>query len=228
MRELPALSPLLLPWLLLPWLLLLGSCSSPPKPPTVDESQKRPVNSAMAVELQVCKNDLQNTRILATESGRMAESTATTLQQLVARQQAIAAVQATSAQRPNSVYTVRFDFGSTRLSIPGEMSAALVDEARQAPLIVLRGRTDGTTDSPGESHIARERAAAVRDHLVSAGVDATRIRATYQPAGDHAADNTAGTGRAMNRRVEIEVYRAAPVAVGVAAPMAVSPSSAEP
>ena len=49
---------------------LLTACSSPPKPPSVDESQKRPVNSQMAIELQVCKNDLQNTRILATESSR--------------------------------------------------------------------------------------------------------------------------------------------------------------
>jgi len=32
-------------------LALLGACSSPPKPPTVDESQKRPANALMAVEL---------------------------------------------------------------------------------------------------------------------------------------------------------------------------------
>ncbi len=224
MRELPPLSPLLLPWLL-----LLGSCGSPPKPPTVDESQKRRVNSTMAVELQVCKNDLQNTRIVATESARMAESTAATLQQFAARQQAVAALQAqASAPRPNSVFTVRFEFGSTRVAIPREMSAALIDEARQAPLIVLRGRTDGANDSPVESRIARERAAAVRDYLVAAGVDAARIRPTYQPAGDHAADNTAATGRATNRRVEIEVYRAVPVSVGVATANAGSLNSVQP
>ena len=198
--------------LLLPWLLLLGSCGSPPKPPTVDESQKRPVNSTMAVELQVCKNDLQNTRILATESGRMAESTAVALQQFTARQQAIATLHArTTAPPANGVYTLRFEFASTKVAIPAEISTALVDEARSAPLVVLKGRTDGTTDSPSESRIARERAAAVRDYLIAAGVDASRIRATYQPAGDHAADNSAPSGRAMNRRVEVEVYRAAPV-----------------
>ena len=213
MRKHPALFPLLLPWLL-----LLGSCGSPPKPPTVDESQKRPANSAMAVELQVCKHDLQNTRILATESGRAAESTAASLQQLSARQQAMATLLARPAlPQANSVFTVHFEFGSTHVSIPAEMTAALIDEARSAPLIVLKGRTDGTTDSPAESRIARERAAAVRDYLVGAGIEAARIRATYQPAGDHAADNTEVTGRAMNRRVEIEVYRSAPVAVGVAA-----------
>jgi outer membrane protein OmpA-like peptidoglycan-associated protein len=207
MRQAALLSPLLVPWLL-----LLGSCGSPPKAPTVDESQKRPVNTAMAVELQVCKNDLQNTRILATETGRMAESAAARLQQFAARQQATTALQArTTAPPANGIFTVRFEFGSTKVAIPAEMSAALLDEARAAPLVVLRGRTDGTSDSPSESRIARERAAAVRDYLVGAGVDASRIRATWQPAGDHATDNNAPSGRAMNRRVEVEVYRAAPV-----------------
>ena len=195
---------------LISWLLLLSSCSSPPKPPTVDESSKRPANSAMAVELQVCKSDLQNTRILATESGRLAESTAATLERLAARQQAMAAMQAPQA---NSVFTVRFEFGSTRVVVPADAASALIEDARSAPLVLLRGRTDGATDAPGESRIARERANAVRDYLVAAGVDPARIRATYQPAGDHAADNTSPSGKGMNRRVEIEVYRALPVAM---------------
>ena len=108
-----------------PWLLALASCTSPPKPPAVDESQKRPVNSQMAVELQVCKNDLQNTRLLATESSRIAETTAATLANLAARQQLLAAMQTPAAQRveANSVFTVRFDFGSTRVAIPPDVMA---------------------------------------------------------------------------------------------------------
>ncbi len=199
---------------LIPWLLLLSSCSSPPKPPTVDESSKRPANSAMAVELQVCKSDLQNTRILATEAGRLAESNAATLERLAARQQALAAMQAPPA---NSVFTVRFDFGSTRVVVPADAASALIEDARSAPLVLLRGRTDGATDAPGDSRIARDRANAVRDYLVGAGVDPARIRATYQPAGDHAADNTSPSGKGMNRRVEIEVYRALPVAMSSSA-----------
>jgi outer membrane protein OmpA-like peptidoglycan-associated protein len=199
---------------LIPWLLLLSSCSSPPKPPTVDESSRRPANSAMAVELQVCKIDLQNTRILATESGRIAESTAATLERLAARQQALAAIQVPQA---NSVFTVRFEFGSTRVVVPADAASALIEDARSAPLVLLRGRTDGATDAPAESRIARERANAVRDYLVGAGVDPARIRATYQPAGDHAADNSSPSGKGMNRRVEIEVYRALPVAMSSSA-----------
>lgn len=206
----------------LPWLLVLASCSSPPKPPTVDESQKRPVNSQMAVELQVCKNDLQNTRLLATESGRLAESTTAKLANMAMRQQMLAAMQspkeppAQATIRANSVFTVRFDFGSTRVDIPANFAGALIEDARSAPLVLLRGRTDGTNDVPAESRIARERAASVRDYLVAAGVDAARIRATYQPTGDHVADNTSAGGRGLNRRVEIEVYRALPVGMTAA------------
>ncbi len=204
---------------LVPWFLLLASCSSPPKPPTVDESQRRPVNSQVAVELQVCKNDLHNTRLLATESGRLAESTASTLANLAARQQILAAMQAPAVSPPiraNSVFTVRFEFASTRVVIPADAAAALVADAKAAPLVLLRGRTDGASDTPAESRIARDRAVAVRDFLVAAGVDPARIRATYQPAGDHVADNGSATGRDLNRRVEIEMYRALPVALGSA------------
>ena len=199
---------------LIPMMLVLGSCGSPPKPPTVDESLKRPVNSAMAVELQVCKSDLQNTRIVATESGRLAETAAATFERVSARQQVIVAM--ASAPQANSVFTIRFDFGSTRVVVPADTASALIDNARAAPLVLLRGRTDGATDSTAESHIARERAAAVRDYLVGAGVDPARIRATYQPVGDFAADNSSPSGRGMNRRVEIEVYQSLPVAMSTA------------
>lgn len=197
-------------------LLVLGSCSSPPKPPTVDESAKRPANSAMAVDLQVCRSDLQNTRILAAESGRLAESAASALARVSAQQQAIAAAQAAvpAAASANGVFTIRFAFGSAHVVVPADIASTLVESARSAPLVLLRGRTDGVTDSAAESRIARERAAAVRDYLVGAGVDPARIRATYQPTGDHAADNSSPAGQGMNRRVEIEVYRALPVAMG--------------
>ena len=203
-------------WLLLtrlPFpLLTLVSCGSPPKPPTVDESQKRPANSAMAVELQTCKTNLQSTRIVATESWRLAETNATNLERVSARQQVIATM--ASAQTANSVFTIHFDFGSTRVVVPADTASTLIENARAAPLVLLRGRTDGTIESFAESRVARERAAAVRDYLVAAGVDPKRIRNSYQPVGDHAADNASAAGREMNRRVEIELYRALPLAMG--------------
>jgi outer membrane protein OmpA-like peptidoglycan-associated protein len=190
--------------------LLLGACSSPPKPPTVDESLRRPANAQMAVELQVCKNDLQNTRILATESSRLADATTATLAHLAARQQLVASLQ--QRAMANSVHTVRFAFNSTRMDIPADVAPTLLEDAQGAQLVLLRGRTDGTSDSPAESRMAQARASAVRDFLIASGVDASRIRTTHQPSGDHVADNRSPQGRDLNRRVEIEVYRALPVA----------------
>jgi outer membrane protein OmpA-like peptidoglycan-associated protein len=190
--------------------LMLGACSSPPKPPTVDESLRRPANAQMAVELQVCKNDLQNAHILATESGRLADTAAATLAHLAARQQLLASLQ--QRAMANSVHTVRFAFNSTRVDIPPDAAPSLLEDAKTAPLVMLRGRTDGTSDSPSESRMAQARASAVRDYLIASGVDASRIRTTHQPSGDHVADNRNSQGRDLNRRVEIEVYRALPAA----------------
>jgi outer membrane protein OmpA-like peptidoglycan-associated protein len=190
--------------------LLLGACSSPPRPPTVDESLRRPANAQIAVELQVCKNDLQNTSILATESSRLADTTAATLAHLAARQQLMASMQ--QRAMANSVHTVRFAFNSAKVEIPNDTASALVEDAKTAPLVLLRGRTDGATDAPAESRMAQTRASAVRDYLIASGVDASRIRTTHQPSGDHVADNRSPQGRDLNRRVEIEVYRAMPVA----------------
>ncbi len=43
--------------------------------------------------------------------------------------------------------------------------------------------------------------------------------ATYQPAGDHVADNASAGGRGLNRRVEIELYRVLPVGMPGAPPV---------
>jgi len=194
---------------------LLSACSSPPKPPTVDETQKRPANAQLAVELQVCKTDLKNTRILANESNRLAETTEATLAHIAARQQLLASMQEKAIA--NRVHTIHFAFNSTRVSIPTNEAAALVDEAKAAPLVLLRGRTDGVSDSSSESLIAQARANAVRDYLIAAGVAHTRIRATHQPSGDHVADNGSPQGRNLNRRVEIEVYRVLPMSTQTSA-----------
>lgn len=198
----------LLPWL--PWLLLVSSCGAPPKPPTVDESRKRPANTSMAVELQTCRHELQNTRLMATESVRSAEASSLAAARLAQQQQALLQVGAPAIQR-NLLVPVLFAFGSTKMTLPEADAARIVEAARGAPLILLRGRTDGPVESAAESTIARQRAETIERWLVQAGIEPARIRTTWQPVGDHAAGNTTPGGRTLNRRVEIEVYRAAPI-----------------
>jgi outer membrane protein OmpA-like peptidoglycan-associated protein len=193
---------------LLPCVVALCSCDSPPKPPSADESTRRPANTSVSIDLQVCTSELHNTRIAAAESRRAAEATVASLERAAARQRLQTATQATLGA--NMVFTMHFDFGSVEVNVPSEEGETLLKAARTSPLLVLRGRTDGTRDSAAESRIARSRAEAVRDYLVDHGIDPHRIRTTYQPSGDFAVDNDSQRGRAMNRRVEIELYRALP------------------
>jgi outer membrane protein OmpA-like peptidoglycan-associated protein len=102
--------------------------------------------------------------------------------------------------------------------------ARLVEAARSSPWIELSGRTDGTVESPAESRVARTRAEAIRDLLVGNGIDASRIRATWQPVGDPAADMSTEGGRSLSRRVEIELYRSAPRHLSLSAPRALGDS----
>lgn len=189
-------------------LIALTACSSPPPLPSADDAPRRPVNTPEAVELQSCRNALHNGRIELRESREQVALQASRLVQW-AQQGAVAP----PALQGNTVVTVRFAYGRHEAELPASALQTLIPAARQAPLIVLRGRTDGTSDSFAEARVARERANAVRDVLVAAGVEPTRIRTTYQPSGDHVADNGSAGGRDLNRRVEIELYRVAPVPI---------------
>lgn len=195
-----------------PWFMLLASCSSPPKPPEADATRRRPANTATAVSLQVCRGELANARLRAIQGGRLAETSEALQQNMAALRQAVAGIRSIADPRPlpNSLFTVHFDYASARVDIPPEAARELVGRALTAPLILLRGRTDGRDDGPAESRMARARAAAVSAYLVAAGVAPSRIRETFQPSGDHVADNLTTRGRALNRRVEIEIYRALP------------------
>ncbi len=222
---------------------LLAGCGAPPKPPTVDEALKRPANSPASVELQVCRSELQNTRILAGEATRQADLAAAALADRAARERilsaahmAVATCNAASAgqssadtpapgtaQSPtaNSIFTVSFMAGSHAVVVPVDIAKALYVEAKTAPLLVLRAfgpnRSAGAKEPAYGMRTARERLVAMRDDLVSAGVERSRIRLSapdLQPAWPHGADQRPWKPAipVQDGFVEIEVYRAMPVA----------------
>jgi len=199
---------------LLPLLALAACHTSPPRPPAVDETGRRPANAALAVEAMACRTDLHNARLAALDATEAAQRARTSLAGITASVQALAAMPAALPPRGNSIYTVRFAFGSAHVDLAGQTAKALVEEARSAPLVLLRGRTDGAADTAAEARMARDRAVAMRDFLVAAGIEPSRIRVTYQPSGDHVAGNDGASGQALNRRVEVEIYRALPVPTG--------------
>lgn len=203
--------------LVIPLVLALSSCGSPPRPPTVDSANRRPANAAAEIEAQSCRSELQNTRILANENSRTARTSSDYAARLADQLRATSPRGTCAATSRNTIYSILFAFGSSHVSLPSDASP-LIEQARHAPLILLSGRTDGVIATSAESRIALERAVAVRGWLVQGGVDPARIRTTWQPVGDHAADNSLAAGRSLNRRVDVEIYQAAPqiASLGVA------------
>src|SRR5690606_27341660 len=81
-----------------------------------------------------------------------------------------------------------------------DVAAALLGEPG------LRAEIAGHTDSSGADdynlRLSQQRAEAVRDYLVSEGVEANRLQARGYGEAQPVADNSTDAGRARNRRVE--------------------------
>jgi outer membrane protein OmpA-like peptidoglycan-associated protein len=181
--------------------LAIAACSSPPKAPTVDDSKKRPVNVSEAVNLQICRAELSAAKIVLTE-------TVAANQQAAFAQATLAPASATTtASAPNQVFIINFALGSADISLTAEQQAKLIEQARNAKFIVIRGRTDAQADSLAETRLAQRRTEAAYNYLVrSVRLPPNGIRLSWQGAGDRAADGDGAAQRQANRRVEIELY----------------------
>lgn len=195
---------------------LVAGCSSAPQPPTVDDSVRRPVNNAQALELQRCVGELSASRIALTEATHRAQRAVAGAAVQAARAAERAADRAADncAAPPepgktgaNQVFVVPFGLGSSSFELQAREAEQLAQAVAGAQLVVVRGRTDASADSAAETALARRRAQAAADYLVArAGLAPKRLRLQWQGAGDPMAVNQ----RERNRRVEVEVYAAAP------------------
>ena len=191
---------------------LVVGCSSPPKPPTVDDSKKRPVNVSQAVDLQICRSELSAAKIVLTETltseqRRLAVATAAPLPASDASPPA----PARSATEPNQIFVFNFPVGSADFSISPAQRSQLIEQARAAKLILIRGRTDAMADSMSETRLAQRRAEAAYKYLVdSVRLPSEGVRLSWQGAGDPMQRGTTPSDRGANRRVEIELYQTKP------------------
>lgn len=118
---------------------------------------------------------------------------------------------ALNGAQPNQIFVIPYGFGKTEVSLGAAELARLIQGAKTAGYVMVRGRTDGTLDTSTEARISRDRSVSMKSFLVGAGVDPSKIRVTYQPSGDHLSDNGSAAGRDLNRRVEVELYAVKPV-----------------
>ncbi|MDX2052839.1 MAG: OmpA family protein [Polyangiaceae bacterium] len=104
---------------------------------------------------------------------------------------------------------VLFTTGKSTLLPIAQDSLKRVAEAlklqSQERSIVVAGHTDSQGSEESNQQLSLARAQAVRDYLVSQGVDANRISAEGRGESQPTADNATAEGRANNRRVEIIV-----------------------
>ncbi len=193
--------------------LLVAACSSPPKPPTVDDSKKRPVNVSQAVDLQMCRSELTAAKIVLTETltseqRRLAVAAA---EAAPTSDGARSAARGATAAEPNQIFVISFPLGSADIAVAPAQSAQLIEQARAAKFIVIRGRTDALSDSAAETKLARRRAEAAYKYLVEmVPLPAEGIRLSWQGAGDLLEAGNVSGDRQASRRVEIELYPAKP------------------
>jgi OmpA-OmpF porin, OOP family len=101
-----------------------------------------------------------------------------------------------------------FDFDKATLKPEGKSKLDdLVGKLKAVNLevIIAIGHTDSIGSNAYNQKLSLRRAAAVRDYLISKGIEASRIYTEGKGETQPIADNKTKEGRAKNRRVEIEV-----------------------
>jgi outer membrane protein OmpA-like peptidoglycan-associated protein len=101
------------------------------------------------------------------------------------------------------VVRVSFADNSLYFAPPHEVRVQLVELAKAAKTVEVRGFTDSAQPTPTSEALAKGRAAAAKRFLVRNGVDGRKVRIEFEPAGKFATENLTIEGKAANRRVEI-------------------------
>jgi outer membrane protein OmpA-like peptidoglycan-associated protein len=103
------------------------------------------------------------------------------------------------------VIRVFHPFARTEFAPSEEVAQALRAGIRGAERIEVRGHTDSNQVNAVDKLIAIERAEKARTWLINNGAEAAKIHALHFTAGHFLTENRTPQGRALNRRVEIDI-----------------------
>lgn len=115
----------------------------------------------------------------------------------------VAAAPASTTTTEAEVVRVSFANNSQHFAPTPEVRGQLVELAKAAKTVEVRGFTDSARSSPASEALAKGRAAAAKRFLVRNGVDGRKVRIEFEPAGKFTTENLTAEGKAANRRVEI-------------------------
>ena len=105
---------------------------------------------------------------------------------------------------------VQFNSGSATLKEESYASLnAVITLLKENEDIALKlsGYTDSSGSAARNLQLSKERAQAVKDYMVSEGIAANRLQADGFGIANPRADNSTAEGRALNRRVEMEIVK---------------------
>jgi len=105
---------------------------------------------------------------------------------------------------------LNFVSGSTGLtpeSISTVTALAAILKAYPNAAVELAGYTDNTGDPQANNKLSLDRANSVRDQLLAAGIDTTRLTAVGYGRDRPVTSNDTDEGRARNRRLELVVTK---------------------
>lgn len=174
-------------------LLALAACSSPPKAPVVDGSNRHAINTPETAEVIALRAQLaRSEEKLHDEQSRLVISPAV--------------LQPAPPSARSHTFSVHFPHSGTSFRLGAADSARLLPLLAKARRIEVRGRTDGQRPSAEDEKIALGRALAAQRFLIGQGVSPAIISVNYVSAGDYVADNLTTVGRSLNRRVDIEIF----------------------
>jgi OOP family OmpA-OmpF porin len=122
----------------------------------------------------------------------------------------MAAAPAPSPKRVAFNQAALFDFNKAELKPAGKEQLKGYYEKTKAELssahsVKITGHTDNVGTHEYNMKLSKRRAEAVREYLISIGVDASKMEVDGEGETQPVADNSTKEGRAKNRRVEIEV-----------------------
>jgi outer membrane protein OmpA-like peptidoglycan-associated protein len=103
------------------------------------------------------------------------------------------------------VFRVFHPFARTEFTPSDELARLLREQLQVAQSIEVRGMTDSFVINPVDRMIALERAVNARNWLLAQGAEPSKIRTRYFSAGNFLTENRTADGRALNRRVEVEL-----------------------
>lgn len=104
------------------------------------------------------------------------------------------------------IYGINFDSNSDKIKPESSSTLdkiATLLKAKPKLQMTIEGHTDSVASSQYNQDLSARRAASVKNYLVTAGIDAARLKTVGFGATKPVADNATEIGRAQNRRVEL-------------------------